>query len=234
MPATFSGGVALGFATFFPAIAFATPPNVYGTADFGNNLGKALTIDIDPVFTTTEVSFALFNGETFNQSYVVDAFNGTTLVANQTLANVAPNFNSGYGLIDLITAGGITKVTIAPTGAPSAWEFLIDTVAFNQSVTTVVDAPPPPVVQPPTPPVRGHRHGITMVRSSWSRSISETSERHQGLRAGGHAYDIDSRTGKLWTGGCRSRSGCSRLKETISRVDPDHPKSAAEELIGYA
>jgi len=159
VPATFSGGVALGFATFFPAIAFATPPNVYGTADFCNNLGKALTIDIDPVFTTTEVSFALFNGETFNQSYVVDAFNGTTLVANQTLANVAPNFNAGYGLIDLIAAGGITKVTITPSGAPSAWDFLIDTVAFNQSVTTVVNAPPPPVVQPPTPPVRGHRHG---------------------------------------------------------------------------
>src|SRR5947209_6776050 len=70
VPATFSGGVALGFATFFPAIAFATPPC-----------------------------------------------------------------------------------------APSGWDFLIDTVAFNQSVTTVVNAPPPPVVQPPTPPVQGHRHG---------------------------------------------------------------------------
>ena len=34
-PATFTGGVVLGFATFFPAIAFATVPNVYGTADFG-------------------------------------------------------------------------------------------------------------------------------------------------------------------------------------------------------
>ena len=158
-PATFSGGVVLGFATFFPAIAFATVPNVYGSADFGNNLAALLTIAIDPAFTTTEVSFALFNGETFNQTYLVQAFNGTTLVASQTLTNVAPNFNSGYGIVDLIDLGGITSVTIAPTGAPSAWDFLIDTVAFNQSITTVVNAPPPPVVQPATPPVQGHRHG---------------------------------------------------------------------------
>lgn len=34
--ASFSGGVVLGLATFFPAIAFATTPNVYGTADFGH------------------------------------------------------------------------------------------------------------------------------------------------------------------------------------------------------
>src|SRR5215471_19048703 len=95
-PAVFSGGVILGDATFFPAISFATAPNVYGSADFGNHLSKALTIAIDPAFTTTEVSFALFNGETFNQSYIVNAFNGTSLVATQTLSNVAPNFNSGY------------------------------------------------------------------------------------------------------------------------------------------
>jgi hypothetical protein len=158
-PATFSGGVALGFATFFPAISFATAPNVYGTADFGNHLSTALTIAIDPAFTTTEVSFALFNGETFNQSYSVDAFNGATMVASQILSNVAPNFNSGYGLIDLNSLGGITRVTVAPTGAPAVWDFLIDTVAFNQSITSIVNPPPPPVVQPPIEPVQGHIHG---------------------------------------------------------------------------
>ena len=57
-PATFTGGVVLGFATFFPAIAFATPPNVYGTADFGNKLPEQLTITMNPAFTTTEVSFS--------------------------------------------------------------------------------------------------------------------------------------------------------------------------------
>ncbi|MCX6596793.1 MAG: PEP-CTERM sorting domain-containing protein [Acidobacteria bacterium] len=137
-PATFSGGVLLGFATFFPAIAFASAPNVYGTADFGNHLAKELTIDINPAYMTTEVSFALFNGETFNQSYVVNAFNGTSVVASQTLANIAPNFNSGYALADLVSLAGITKVTIAPTGAPSVWDFLIDSVAFNQNITSVI------------------------------------------------------------------------------------------------
>ena len=62
--ATFSGGVALGFATFFPAILFATIPNVYGTADFGNGLARSLDIAINPAFTTTEVSFVLFNLKT--------------------------------------------------------------------------------------------------------------------------------------------------------------------------
>ena len=158
-PATFSGGVTLGFATFFPAISFATVPNVYGTANFGNSLSETLSIAIDPAFSTTEVSFALFNGETFNQSYAVSAFNGSSLVANQTLMSVAPNFNSGYGLVDLTSLTGITSVTIAPIGAPSAWDFLIDTVAFNQNITSVINAPPPPVVQPPAPPVQGHLHG---------------------------------------------------------------------------
>ena len=166
-PATFSGGVVLGDATFFPAIAFATAPNVYGTADFGNSLAKSLTISIDPAFTTTEVSFALFNGETFNQGYKVDAFNGANLVTSQTIATILPNFNAGYGLIDLNSAGGITSVVISPTGAPQVWDFLIDSVAFNQNITTIFpNVPPPPVVvpgdpppPPVIPPVRGHRHG---------------------------------------------------------------------------
>ena len=105
------------------------------------------------------MSFALFNGEVFNQSYIVSAFNGASQVGSQTLAQIAPNFNSGYGLVDLVVPGGITSVTIAPTGAPAAWDFLIDTVAFNQSITSIVNPPPLPVVQPPVPPVRGHRHG---------------------------------------------------------------------------
>ena len=114
---------------------------------------------ITPGFTTTEVSFALFNGETFNQTYQVDAFDGANLVASQTLTNIAPNFNSGYGLIDLI-APNITSVAIAPTGGPSAFDFLIDTVAFNQSITSVINIPPPPVDPlPPVDPVQGHRHG---------------------------------------------------------------------------
>jgi hypothetical protein len=158
-PATFTGGVVLGFATFFPAISFATAPNVYGTADFGNHLQPLLTISMDPAFFTTEVSFALFNGEVFSQSYIVNAFNGSSVVASQTLASIAPNFNAGYGIADVVALGGITSVTIAPTGNPAAFDFLIDTVAFNQSINSIPNPPPPPVDQPPAPPVHGHRHG---------------------------------------------------------------------------
>lgn len=165
--ATFTGGVLLGFATFFPAIAFATSPNVYGTADFGNNLARTLTITANPNFFTTQVSFALFNGETFAQTYQVNAFKGATIVASQTLTNMAPNFNSGYGIVDVSSAGGIDQVVIAPTGNPAAYDFLIDTVAFNQSITSVIPSlpPPPPSVDPSqpiviqTPPVHGRRHG---------------------------------------------------------------------------
>lgn len=152
--ATFSGGVVLGLATFFPAISFASSPNVYGTADFGNGLSRTLTIDLNPANQVNQVSFALFNGETFNQSYQVDAFNGSSLVATQTLASVAPNFNSGYGIIDLQSTTNITQVTINAVGNPAAWDFLIDDVAINQSLTSVITTPLPPVYQPPvTPPV---------------------------------------------------------------------------------
>jgi hypothetical protein len=162
-PALFSGGVVLGLATFFPAIQFATGPNVYGTADFGNGLSRTLTIDVQPGFITTEVSFALFNGETFNQSYLVQAFNGASVVASQTLASILPNFNSGYALADVTSAGGITSVTIDAINPPGAWDFLIDTVAFNQSITSAVNVPPPPVYLPTQlppltmPAVEGHK-----------------------------------------------------------------------------
>jgi hypothetical protein len=161
-PATFDGGVVLGLATFFPAISFASSPNVYGTADFGNNLARTLTIDVSPSFITTQVSFALFNGETFNQSYTARAFNGSTQVASQTLANVAPNFNSGYGIIDL-QAANITRVTIDADGTPAAYDFLIDDVAFNQSLTNVITTPLPPVVQPPVQPVEVQLDNLDVV-----------------------------------------------------------------------
>lgn len=162
--ATFSGGVVLGLATFFPAISFASSPNVYGTADFGNGLSRTLTIDLNAANQVNQVSFALFNGETFNQSYQVDAFNGSTLLATQTLASVAPNFNSGYGIIDLSSTTNITQVTINAVGNPAAWDFLIDDVAINQSLTSVITSPLPPVYQPPvTPPVVINIDKVTVV-----------------------------------------------------------------------
>ena len=148
VPATFTGGVILGFATYFPAISYATAPNVYGTADFGSGLARTLDININPTFTATEVGFALFNGETFNQSYKVTAYDGANTVASVTLGNMPSNFNSGYGVVDL-KASNITRVVIAPIGTPKVWDFLIDTVTFNQSPQDFYGTPPSTPFTPP-------------------------------------------------------------------------------------
>lgn len=160
--AAFDGGVVLGLATFFPAISFASAPNVYGTANFGNNLARTLTIDINASFVTNQVSFALFNGETFSQSYTSRAYDGANLLASQTLVNVAPNFNSGYGVVDL-SAGNITRVTIDADGTPAAFDFLIEDVAFNQSLTSVITTPLPPVTQPAVQPVELQLDNLDVV-----------------------------------------------------------------------
>jgi hypothetical protein len=139
--ATFSGGTILGDAANFPAIVYATPPNVYGTVNGVSGYSETLTITVNPSDTVTEVSFPIFNGETFVQSYTATAFNGVTQVAQQVFSNVPDNTTSGYALADLI-ASNITSVTITPNGAPASWDFLIDTVAFNESVESAV-APEP-------------------------------------------------------------------------------------------
>jgi hypothetical protein len=152
-PAVFSGGVVLGLATFFPAILFASSPNVYGTADFGNGLSKLLTIDVKPGTVTTEVSFALFNGETFNQAYVIKAYDaGKGLLSSQTTSPIVPNFSSGYALVDILSASNIASVTVEAQSQPAVWDFLIDSVAFNQNITSVFpNQPPPPVYVPNVP-----------------------------------------------------------------------------------
>jgi len=81
--ATFTGGVILGDASAFPAIAYATAPNVYGTAYFGFGLANLLDIAISPAYAVNEVSFVLFNGLGSTLPYEVDAYSGTTLVASQ-------------------------------------------------------------------------------------------------------------------------------------------------------
>jgi hypothetical protein len=143
--ATFSGGVILGNPTSFPAQSFATSPNVYGTASFnfgGQLLSETLTIALSPSFVTNEVSFPLFNGLTTTQSYTATAFNAAhNSIASQSL-NLVGNISSGFGIIDL-NALGIASVTISPDGSPSSFDFIIDSVALNQSVQNVNTVPLP-------------------------------------------------------------------------------------------
>jgi hypothetical protein len=141
--ATFSGGAILGNATYFLAQSFSTSPNVYGTAWFGNNLAETLTIAINSTFPTSEVSFPLFNGVVTgprhpspNQSYTVSAFDAlnTLLVSHQYI--IPANGTTSFAMVDLV-AFGIAKVTITPDGAPSDWDFVIDSVTLSQSLQPV-------------------------------------------------------------------------------------------------
>jgi hypothetical protein len=143
--ASISGGCILGDATNFPAQDFATPPNVYATAGFGTTPSSTITIAIDPAFSADEVSFPLFNGSTQTESYEADAFDGATLVASQILSDLPSNLNSGFGVVDL-TAADITSVNIFPTaldaGCCGGWDYLIDSIALNESIETAF-APEP-------------------------------------------------------------------------------------------
>jgi len=142
--ATFSGGQILGLAVAFPAIVYASAPNVYASANVNGNLTNPITIAFDPAFNVDEVSFALFNGETVPVSYTVDAFSGTTLVGSQSFSDVPANTASGYVLPDIF-ASDITSVTIGTTDpTPTNWDFLIDDVALNESIQTATSATPEP------------------------------------------------------------------------------------------
>jgi hypothetical protein len=146
--ATFTGGTVLGNASSFPAQSFATSPNIYATAGFGGpSLSSTLTIALDPAFGTVgEVSFPLFNGATQLETYIVNAFDGATLVATQTFSNIPANTASGFAIADILSPT-ITSVTIAPLSLNATccdgWDFAIDSVALNSSVQQAFTTPEP-------------------------------------------------------------------------------------------
>jgi hypothetical protein len=135
--ATITGGVILGGEANLPAQAFGTPPNIYGTAGFGDNLSPTLTMAFNSAFPVTQVSFPVFNGATIAESYLIDAYNGAAVVASQTLSNLPSNTSGGYAITDL-SAVNITSVTIAPTAlndsAVNGWDFSVDSIALNETV----------------------------------------------------------------------------------------------------
>ncbi len=147
--ATITGGVILGNESALPAQSFGTPPNVYATAGFGDSLSSTLTLTFNPSFgTVSEASFPVFNGDTASESYLITAFDGSTVVATQTLSNLAPNLSSGFGIAN-ISAPAITSLTVAPTtldtgGCCDGWDFSIDSVAINESVQQAFNSVPEP------------------------------------------------------------------------------------------
>lgn len=140
--ATIRGGTVGSSFTHFPAASYATLPNSYWTASSKVNgvnadpsLQPEITIDVNPEFDVSEISFPLFNGMGTVTSYVVQAFSGTTLLENRVFQDVPPNDpDQGHVTVD-IKQPDINKVTIATSGAPAdQWDFIIDSIAFNGTV----------------------------------------------------------------------------------------------------
>ncbi|MFM9836152.1 MAG: PEP-CTERM sorting domain-containing protein [Methylophilaceae bacterium] len=167
-PATFRGGVLLGLATFFPAQAFANGNNVYGTADFAlPSQGLSNTLSIvanNSVTNTTNVSFALFNGETFSQDYTIFADTSAGQFSFNT-GSILANWQSGYSVVDVSAATlGVANPTLdfkintidiravdtAQNSFGGVFDFLIDSVMFNAgSLNTLPPPPAPPTYSPP-------------------------------------------------------------------------------------
>ena len=117
---------------------------------------STVTINIAAAYNAIEVSFALFNGlaptgvtnNSGNETYTVTAYNGATPIASQTLSLLGDPFSGiatgSYGLVDLVAPAGqtMTRVTITPALSYGAniWNYLIDSIAFNQSVQNALGA----------------------------------------------------------------------------------------------
>ncbi|MGI9490183.1 MAG: PEP-CTERM sorting domain-containing protein [Geminicoccaceae bacterium] len=145
---TFSGGVVLGFPTNFPASPFSTPPNVYASASSivaaDPSLLPAISIALDPSVGATEVEGLLFNGLTVDDSFLVEAFSSSTVVASQSLVDLPPNFQNGFGVFRLASGGPVidlVTITADLSGLlPDEWDFVIDTVAINEPIENVLVA----------------------------------------------------------------------------------------------
>jgi hypothetical protein len=133
-PATFTGGVILGFPTSFPAIPFASAPNLYGTASFGDaSLQRSLVMDIDSSYACNLVEGVLFNGNFQSANFSVQAFDGASLVASQSF-NLANNSSGGNAVFSL-SAANITKVVVTDvTTSTGSWDFFIDTIVLNDRI----------------------------------------------------------------------------------------------------
>ena len=105
---TFTGGVVLGNPTNFPAMSYATPPNLYATANNDSALSANLAITIDPSFDVDRVGGNLFNGLTTSVAYTAEAFSGSTLVDSEVFPAVPSNGLSGHASFSLCDHRKIT------------------------------------------------------------------------------------------------------------------------------
>lgn len=89
---TFTGGYVVGNPTNFPAMSYASAPNLYATVSNDHALSPNLAVDIDYSFDAGHVEGLLFNGQTTSAGYTVEAFSGTALVDSEVFAAVQQLF----------------------------------------------------------------------------------------------------------------------------------------------
>ena len=142
---TFNGGVVLGLPTFTPTTPFATSPNFYATANHPSggivgdpSLSATLSIDIAPSVDATTIEGLLLNGLNRPGSYTIEAFSNGTLVDSTSLDNLTENSSNGFDLFRLDSNGlPITSVLFSPDLINGEWDYFIDTIAINESITAI-------------------------------------------------------------------------------------------------
>lgn len=131
----FSGGVVLGFPTAFPAVEFATEPNVYASSNFGHEtLDSIISIDIAGL-AVDRVEGLLFNGEVQVNDFMVRAYDAAGLLLDSEMHTIASNSDSGAAIFSMNSdSPNIARVEFEEFNTDGAWNMLLDTIVFNQEI----------------------------------------------------------------------------------------------------
>ncbi|MBL4810211.1 MAG: hypothetical protein JKY43_09190 [Phycisphaerales bacterium] len=132
---TFSGGVILGFPTAFPAVEFATAPNVYASSNFADpSLSNILSIDISGLDVNL-VEGLLFNGEIHFNDFEVRAYDIAGLLLDSEIYTIDSNANSGAAIFSMSSAiPNIARIEFEEFNSDGQWNMLLDTITFNQVI----------------------------------------------------------------------------------------------------
>lgn len=131
----FDGGVILGFPTSFPAVDFATEPNVYGSSNFGDpSLSDILTIEIDG-FGVNQVQGLLFNGEIQANEFEVRAYDSFGALLDSEIYFIESNLDSGAVVFSMNSdMPNIARVEFNEFNSDGEWNMLLDTITFNRDI----------------------------------------------------------------------------------------------------
>ncbi|MEN6622347.1 MAG: PEP-CTERM sorting domain-containing protein [Smithella sp.] len=121
---TFSGGVILTAATYFPA----NRSSVYGTTNMMNYTNPMTITFSQPV---TNFFLDLYNGWPSDRTFTVSDNSG-----NSTTVTLPSNLASGQTLVSFAATGSIITMQDVTVGAGS-WDFLIDNIHFNEPLPKV-------------------------------------------------------------------------------------------------